>query len=210
VEEALNYPIRQVTEGRPWQATAEAFARLLRWLDNGVDSQGQKYEEMRQRLVTYFDRKNCQSPDELSDETLNRVMKWLEQSGKESDPEPAKICYNTARFVFHEYLRRPDHERATLDDLPRPPAEDPRVVTGLTEEQEAKERRLACLERCAAKLPGDDRELIVQYYHGEQRVKLDNRKRLAADRGLTANALNIKACRIRDKLRSCVTECVCE
>jgi DNA-directed RNA polymerase specialized sigma24 family protein len=210
VEDALSYHIGQAEPARSWQATPESFARLLRWLDNGEDSHGLKYEEMRQRLVTYFDRKNCASPDDLADETLNRVMKWLEQSGKESDPEPAKICYNTARFVFHEALRRPDHECATLDDLPRPPAEDPRLVAGLTEEQEAKERRLACLERCAARLPREDRALIVQYYHGEQRVKLDNRKRLAAERGMTANALNIKACRIRDKLRSCVTECVCE
>jgi DNA-directed RNA polymerase specialized sigma24 family protein len=210
VEEALSYHIGRTEKAHAWQATPEAFARLLHWLDGGADSQGHRYEEMRQRLVTYFDRKNCSAPDELADETLNRVMKWLEQNGKDSDPEPAKICYHTARFVFHEYLRRPDHERAALDDLPRPPAEDPRVQTGLTEEQEDKERRLACLEQCAAKLPGDDRELIVQYYHGEQRVKLDNRKRLATERGLTANALNIKACRIRDKLRSCVTACVGE
>jgi len=29
---------------------------LLEWLDDGIDSQGEKYLEMRRRLVAYFDR----------------------------------------------------------------------------------------------------------------------------------------------------------
>ncbi len=207
----MSYYISLSEQTRAWQATPESLARLLHWLDRGVDSQGQNYEEMRQRLVTYFDRKNCRTPDDLTDETLNRVMKWLEQNRKEEDAEPAKICYNTARFVFHEYLRRPEHAADDLNELPvaRQPAEDPRVTATLNEEEEAKEKRLGCLEQCSAKLPSEDREMIVQYYYGEQRVKLDNRKALAAERGMTANALSIKACRVRDKLRSCVTECVC-
>jgi DNA-directed RNA polymerase specialized sigma24 family protein len=211
VEDALNYQAGLRQFERAWQATPEAFAQLLNWLDSGMDSQGRKYEEMRQRLVTYFDRKNCRMPDELADETLNRVMKWLVQNRRELDTEPAKICYNTARFVFHEYLRRPEHAQDEIDELPRAqqPAEDPRLAAGLTEEQENKEKRLQCLDRCSAKLPTDDRELIVRYYYGEQRTKLDNRKLLAAERGMTANALTIKACRVRDKLRSCVLDCVC-
>lgn len=194
-----------------WTPTPEAFARLLGWLDGGVDSQGQRYEEMRRRLVEYFDRKDCRAPEDLADETFNRVMKWLEQEGKESDPEPAKICYNTARFVYHESLRKPDRTPEDVNELSpaQQPTEDPRAIAELVEEQEQQEKRLACLESCAQRLPADDHDLIIRYYYGEQRVKLDNRKALAAERGLSANALSIKACRIRDKLRNCVTECVC-
>ncbi|HEX4950911.1 MAG TPA: hypothetical protein VFZ34_29890 [Blastocatellia bacterium] len=211
VEEALSYHVGLTEKARVWQATPESFARLLYWLDGGVDSSGQKYEEMRERLVTYFDRKNCVAPDDLADETFNRVMKWLEQNRKEQDAEPAKICYNTARFVWHESLRRPEHLQDELETIPitRQPAEDPRVTAGLTEAQEQQEQRLSCLEKCSAQLPAEERVLIVRYYSGEQRVKLDNRKALAAERGMTANALNIKACRVRDKLRRCVTECLC-
>lgn len=212
MEEAINYQIGLAEAARAWQATPESFARLLRWLDGGVDSLGQRYEEMRQRLVTFFDRKNCRNPDELCDETFNRVMKWLEQSGKERDEEPAKICYNTARFVFHESLRRPENAQEDYEEMPlaQQPVEDPRVTEKLIEAEEQKENRLGCLQMCSAKLPQDDQELIVQYYYGEQRVKLDNRKRLAAERGMTANALTIRACRVRDKLRNCVTDCMCK
>src|SRR5215470_5993912 len=57
-----------------WSLSESSFARFLEWLDEGEDSQGQKYLDMRRRLVTYFDRKNCLAPDDLADETLNRVM----------------------------------------------------------------------------------------------------------------------------------------
>lgn len=210
MDEALTQQTAATRKQQRWTPTAEAFARLLKWLDGGTDSQGQKYEEMRQRLVAFFDRKNCASPDDLADETLNRVMKWVEEHDREHDDEPAKICYNTARFVFHESLRKPAYESADIGDLSTPPALDPRKVAAEEEEQEGKEKRLTCLETCSQKLPTDDRDLIVRYYYGEQRVKLDNRKALATERGMTANALSIKACRIRDKLRDCVTKCVCK
>jgi hypothetical protein len=36
---------------------------------------------MHHRLVAYFDRKNCSSPADLADETLNRVARRLEEEG---------------------------------------------------------------------------------------------------------------------------------
>ena len=46
-----------------------ALARLLEWLDEGTDSGGERFLEMRRRLVSYFDRKNCLEADDLADET---------------------------------------------------------------------------------------------------------------------------------------------
>ena len=66
---------------------------------------GLKYLEMRRRLVSYFDRKNCATPDELADETLNRVARRLEEEGAIESETPARYCYIVARFVFMEYLR---------------------------------------------------------------------------------------------------------
>jgi hypothetical protein len=44
-------------------------------------SGSQRYLEMRHRLVAYFDRKNCISPADLADETLNHVARRLEEEG---------------------------------------------------------------------------------------------------------------------------------
>ena len=64
------------------------------------------------------------------------------------------------------------------------------------------------MERCLSKLPPDDRDLIVEFYRGQQRSKIEGRSKLAARLGLTANALNIRACRIRGKLEACVSGCL--
>lgn len=82
-----------------WTLTSDAFNRLLEWFDEGINSDGRNYLQMRERLVAYFDRKNCLTPDDLTDETLNRVARRLEESVIESET-PAKFCYITARFVF--------------------------------------------------------------------------------------------------------------
>src|SRR5215470_10746617 len=96
-----------------WSLSESSFARFLEWLDEGENSQGQKYLDMRRRLVTYFDRKNCLSPDDLADETLNRVARRLEEEGEIESESPAKYCYTVARYVFLESLRsKPSQEVA--------------------------------------------------------------------------------------------------
>jgi DNA-directed RNA polymerase specialized sigma24 family protein len=75
------------------------------------------------------------------------------------------------------------------------------------EDRDRKEKMLECLDQCAAKLDSTHRGLIFGYYVGEQRVKIENRLSLAQTLGITVNALSIRACRIRDKLESCVKEC---
>jgi hypothetical protein len=53
-------------------------------------------------------------------------------------------------------------------------------------------------------LTPEERFLIVRYYQGTQRSKIENRRALAANLGLTMNALSIRACRIREKLERCM------
>ncbi len=192
-----------------WTLTPRALQKLLRWLDgDNTDSDGQRYLEMRRRLVAYFDRKNCLSPDELADETLNRVARRLEEEGDIESETPAKYCYIVARFVFMEHLREIQKGNVLHEDIRRdvnrahPPA--PKV----DDEAEIKEKMLQCLERCADKLESPSRQIITRYYTGKERVKIDNRRALASEMGITVNALSIRACRIRDKLEMCVKHCV--
>jgi len=180
----------------------QTFRQLLAWLDQGVKTNGQSYLAIRERLLRYFDRKNCLHADELADETLNRVARRLDEEGGNIEPEtPAKYCYIVARFVFMEYLRTNEKEMAALDDISR------QAKTMSPEDRDRKERMLECLDRCSAKLEASQRELIFGYYSGEQRVKIENRRSLAQTLEITVNALSIRACRIRDRLENCVKEC---
>jgi hypothetical protein len=71
--------VQKVELKKDWKLTQRAFDQLLNWLDGGRNSDGQKYLEMRERLVAYFDRKNSFDPDDLADQTLNRVGRRLEE-----------------------------------------------------------------------------------------------------------------------------------
>ena len=199
----------QIAQKKDRALTPRAFELLLNWLDSGTNSGGRKYLEMRERLVAYFDRKNCSVPDELADETLSRVAGRLEEEGStDSDAAPAKYCYIMARFVFLEHLRRAQKENALLDNVRRQSESHSFPVPDARDETELKERMLDCLEQCTGKLSAQNRELISKYYTGKERVKIENRRALAEELGITQNALSIRACRIRDKLEVCVQQCV--
>ena len=187
-----------------WTATASAFQRLLNWLDGETDSEGQKYLEMRRRLVAYFDRKSCKTPDDLADETLNRVARRLEEENISEAQDPAKYCYIVARFVFMEYLRSSRQEDALASDLTRNATE---VTSKFDQSQEERDIMLSCLEGCINRLDPEGRQIIVGYYVGKEREKIENRRSLAQTFGITSNALSIRACRIRSKLEKCVREC---
>jgi DNA-directed RNA polymerase specialized sigma24 family protein len=188
-----------------WAMSSGAFHRLLEWLDEGADSEGRNFLEMRRRLVAFFDRKNCLNADELADETLNRVARRLEEEGKIESETPAKYCYITARFVFMESLREKEKAGVPLNDVLQ--REGRRLAAEDTEEKQRREKMLDCLEHCTEKLEPASREVIIRYYFGEERVKIENRRALAASLNISVNALSIRACRIRDKLENCVGKC---
>ncbi len=192
-----------------WTSTQDAFRQFLDWLDEGAGSGGEKYLELRRRLVVYFDRRNCLTPDELADETLSRVAQKFQEQGEITNLSPAQYCYVTAKFVFLEYTRRPDHSNKSLDELPASGVAAGLAATSAESESAAKEHTLDCLERCLKKLASDESELILAYYQGEQREKIDRRRQIADKLGVSPNALTIRACRIRNKLEACVRSC-CE
>lgn len=91
-----------------------AFSRLLAWLHEGAAGNAEPYLEMRRRLVSYFDRHNRQMPDDLADETLNRIGRNLEKGAAFAIAPPARYCYWVARSVLLEDRRRDqEHRRAS-------------------------------------------------------------------------------------------------
>ena len=192
---------------KDWTPTQTAFRQFLDWLDEGVASGGEKYLEMRRRLVFYFDRKNCLASDELADETLSRVAQKLEEKGSITGMSPAHYCYVVAKFVFLENLRQAKRGQSGLNELAQSLSSGGSLNSKDTAAMQSRERLHDCLDSCLAKLSSADRELILEYYRGEQRAKIERRSQLAARLGLSMNALTIRACRIRYKLEECMKAC---
>ena len=188
---------------RHWEPNEAAFKRFLAWLDQGTDSEGARYLDIHDRLAHYFARRNCFAPDDLADETLNRVARRLEERGSIDDVEPAQYCYIMAKFVLLESLRQRQH--TGWDDQREAEAIAPAVADDTAEQRE---RTIACLERCLAARTPAERELILDYYPGDSGSASAARKRLAERLGLTANSLAIRAYRIRSRLEACVRACL--
>ena len=167
----------------------------------GTDSHGERYLEMRGRLVDYFGRRNCHSPEDLADETLNRVARRLEETGSIDDVVPARYCYIVAKFVFLESLRGPKRMELLAPS-------DEAVAAQGADERADNERTFACLEQCLQSCSAADRELILDYYGMTSGSARENRRQLAQRLGISANSLAIRACRIRSRLEGCVRACV--
>lgn len=190
---------------KDWEPSAASFRQLLHWLDEGGDSAGERYLEVRRRLELYFDRKSCSSPDELADETLNRVARKLDEIGAITNVTPLHYCYIVAKFVFLESLRDGKRRETSLPaagtDLQTSP------LAGDAGPTEDRERLTTCLDHCLSRISNADRDIILPYYQGQQRDRIEQRAALATRLGLTSNALTIRACRIRQKLEACVQAC---
>ena len=189
-----------------WAPDESAFRQLLAWFDQGEESNGERYVEIRRRLVAYFVRKNCLCPEDMADETLNRVTRRLQEEGAIEQASPAHYCYIVAKFVFMEYLRRPERADASLDELPEPDRMS--AFTGAAAHREIEPdivpETIDALEHCLEKLQPGEREMILDYYRGERSSKIVRRRELADRLGLTMNALSIRACRLRARLETCV------
>ena len=189
--------------------TKLAFDRLLEWLDDGADSNGETYLEMHRRLVSYFDRRNRQSADELADETLNRISKTLQKDGAIATKPPARYCYVVAKFVLLEDIRR-EQRHVRLVEQPAFRAstrQGERLAPFDKAPDDTQEQRLECLERCLHTLSTEQRDLIVEYYRDGRGQKIERRREMAKRLGITMNALGIRACRIRNTLEACVEAC---
>src|SRR5262249_58317442 len=98
------------------ELTPEAFKKLLAKLDPNPETAGGKYEELRRQLIKFFEWRGSFFPDELADETLNRVARKIDE-GEEIEKNLIALALGIARFVFLETLKRPDNRRAGMGEL---------------------------------------------------------------------------------------------
>lgn len=191
------------TRKKDWTVTKEAFERLLVSLDPNREQAGQIYESVRRKLIEFFEARGSHSPEDHTDETINRVARRVEEG--ENVREPARYFYGVARLLWMETLRLREKEPIALELAPPAVAIDHEVQENLVQERE---RRLDCFEVCLHQLPPANRVLIVEYYKEEKGLKIEQRKRQAGLLNMSQNALRLRACRIRGDLGQCINSCL--
>lgn len=185
-----------------WALTQEAFDALLSWLDPDRERAGEKYEEIRRKLTRRFQQLGCAEPEELANETFDRVARKLPEIVETYQGDPAPYFFSVAFYVRKEHLRRPavvplPQTELTVAYLPRRPE--------VFDEDELMD---ACLRRCMGQLTERSREMISKYYRGERGVKIALRKELAEQLGVKLPNLRLQAQRVRADLKKCILECI--
>jgi DNA-directed RNA polymerase specialized sigma24 family protein len=175
--------------------SADGFARLLERLHADAEQAAHEYERLRRALVKFFDWRSVSPPEECADEVLDRLAHKLESTAVQDVP---KYVHGIARLVALERRRGPAF--ASIDDVPT-------LTVAAAAPADEGSRLHDCFDRCLAELPDDSRSLLLDYYEGERRAKIANRRRLASVFGLTENALRSRVQRLRDRLEQCVQAC---
>ena len=189
---------RDVAARQKWTLTQEAFDRLLVALGGDRDSAAQKYLEIRSNLVRFFEWRGCSFPEDHADETINRIAKRVAEG--EEILNYSGYAVGVARLLLLEINKGRQREQLALAEIGQ--------ASEVYEEKDDGEHRLVCLRSCLETLTTDNRALILQYYQGEKGEKIQNRKKLMDQFGIPVNTLRMRALRLREKLQSCVEECV--
>ena len=177
---------------KDWELSQEAFDALLAWLDSDREQAALKYERIRCSLIKIFTGRKCVEPEDLADETINRVTSKLKEIESEFHGDRARYFFGVANKVHLEHLRK------KLPQAIPAPATDPDRI----------ELEYNCLERCIERLSKENRDLLLRYHGADGRTDTDHRRVLADELGIAPNALRIRVYRIRMTLKECVEKCI--
>jgi DNA-directed RNA polymerase specialized sigma24 family protein len=175
------------------ELTREKFFSFLEWLSPDTDRAGEEYERLRFRLFTFFSHRQCDLADELTDETINRVI--LKASEEQIESKIA-YCYGVAKNVYRESLRK---QRPHLDI-----GELQIAATGPEEKSFPRE----CLDKCLQELPPENRNLLLDYFSESKLAKVELHQRISQSLKMTQTALRMRVMRSKQKLKICIEQCM--
>jgi DNA-directed RNA polymerase specialized sigma24 family protein len=175
--------------------TPDGFEALLSMLHPDRELAGERYEEIRRRLVRLFEWRGCAHAEELADETFNRVARKSAEGLTLQRSDPYAYFCGVAHHVFQEVVRREARENRVLESGDWP-------SSGVVDEEP--DYRLDPLRACLGTLENDQRRLLLRYHQEDQRIR--SRKDLCDELGIPMNALRIRVHRLRKKVEACVQE----
>lgn len=180
-------------------ASPNGFDLLLAALDPDRDRAADKLLLLRRKLLKFFAWNKVPIPEDLVDETVDRVARRLHEGDIVRHRELGAYVHGFARVVLRESWSRPRLIRI-------PPA----ALSVTPDAQQAvAERRSRCLDLCIGRLPPESRRLVLAYYQAENgAAKIASHRQLAAELGVSDGNLRVKLHRLRLELQGCLHACL--
>src|SRR5262245_13433207 len=100
---------------RKWTLSQEAFDTFLTSLAEDRESAGERYIEIRNNLIKFFEWRGGPFPEDHADETINRIAKKVFE--KEDVRNPASYYIGVARMILFEINREQARQDQTLREL---------------------------------------------------------------------------------------------
>jgi DNA-directed RNA polymerase specialized sigma24 family protein len=182
------------------EVAKENFDKLLDWLSHDRDEAGARFEQIRDGLIRYFRLKGCHEPESLADESMNRVIKRIDELDLMTGVSPATLFYGFANKVFLEYYRSDKKRTVQLSEAFEHVSIGAAHVTA--------DFAVDCLRECLNDLNMLDGKLIVDYYSKEKQAKFEIRRKMALQNDIAMGALHTRIHRIKGVLRPCVENCM--
>ena len=184
-----------------WVVDEAAFNKLLDCFAPDRSEAIVLYDRAYRKVLRYFEWRSVVTADECADETLDRVARRISEGQKINKLMP--YIFVTARHIHQEVIKaRNERPEIPVDEV------QPKYLVIAEREIVDPDVRLICFDHCLEELEPDDRALVLGYYEGEGREKIDNRQELAKKRKTTLNALRILVHRIKRTLEDCIAECL--
>lgn len=177
----------------------EHFAELLAWLDPDRETAAAVYIDLRDSLVRIFGWHRCADPEGMADEVFDRVTRKLPELRESFEGNPKLFCYRVANNLVHEYHRQVKRF-IPLEDIDIAVEPPPEV------ELQLEEKREECLSLCLQQLPDHKRAQILSYYARDKHEKIVHRNEMAAQLGISIQALRVRMLRIRLALEKCIQQ----
>lgn len=172
--------------------TSDQFSLFLDWLCAEREKAGEEYERLRFRLLTFFSARRARFPEELADETINRVILKI---GEETIENKLGYIYGVAKNIFLESLRK-EKDHLNIDEISlAAPVASP-VFSN------------ECLNSCLGHLPPENRRFILDYFSESKAAKVELHKEMSGTAGASIEAVRMRVVRIKRKLKICVEDCM--
>ena len=185
---------------RDFAIPPESFDEILAWFNPDREMAAAMYVQLRHDLAKTFLWRQCSDPEGMTDEVFDRVAKKIREVRPTYKGDPRLYFRAVANNLVKENFKRIKTQIA-LDDVDLTKRQISQTEVADVEVEE-------CLQLCLQDLSADKRELILAYYAKEKQAKIDHRRALAQQFGISVETLRVRTHRICLSLEQCIERCL--